>query len=305
MEKYTYLLYGFVVFSDVFIRELKPITYQEIKSIPKEKYIDIKITDKMIDVEKKIKKGIKCSFDKKLCFFLIDNIGIYCIQNGNLITVKKIGNSKFFTNFILGSSFGCLFAQKGIVAVHGAAGFFNDSSFIITGKSGCGKSTLMSALTLKGYRFLSDDISVLNMSSTEIDVCSGYAKQKLCSDAALKLGIDINKCVKIDEGRNKYEVSSYKVFEKEPKKLKFIFEIEKSSAADNVSIKEVTGINKIRHIFSNIYRNQIVSRIGLSDSYVKMIIDVSMSVKYYIMTRPDDTFYLDDQIKKIDNLLLS
>jgi hypothetical protein len=66
--------------------------------------------------------------------------------------------------FLLGSAFGALFHQRGLLPLHGSAIEVNGGAVVFLGASGSGKSSLAAAFSRRGYRVITDDVSVLSFS---------------------------------------------------------------------------------------------------------------------------------------------
>lgn len=301
MNKYYYKIYGLIVESEIFIPELIELNIID-EHTEYEIDVIVKYSDMTLQIKENISRKIHCSFTKEECWFLINNVAIYRICNGNKIFVESIGGQPNIKTFLLGSAFGCLLIQRDIVAIHGGTVLINNKTVTITGESGVGKSTLTSAFSCMGYKFLADDVSAISTSSDEeILVNPAYPQQKLCRDAAINLGLKIENLVRIDEGRDKFAIPSHKNFMQEPKKLYYIVEIvvKENGINNNVTIEEIIGVDKLQAIIKNIYRGEIAKVIGIKGEYFKHIISIAKQIKYYKISRTPDLFSLQEEIKLI------
>jgi len=302
MNKYIYKIYGLLVESEIYIKELiQPSKEMDFNKNIKSDVL-IKYDSMPFQIKQNINEGRSFSFKKDECWFLIEDIGIYRICNGNIISVEKLCNDEYkIQSFILGSSFGCLFIQRNMVALHGGTILINNKALVITGDSGAGKSTLTSNFRVKGYKFLSDDISVTDVGiNGQIIVNPAYPQQKLCRDSAIKLGLDIDKLVKIDEGRDKFAVPSKESFITESKTVAYMCEVGvRNDELDKVEIKEVLGIQKMKLINKNIYRTEIARDIGIKDEYFKQILRIAKQIKYFKVIRPKNSFTVNEQMQLI------
>jgi len=302
MDKYIYKIYGLLVESEIYIKELTQISEKMDFNKNIKSDVFIKYDSMPFYIKQCINQGKNFSFNKDESWFLIESVGIYRICNGNIISVEKLCEDKHkIQAFILGSSFGCLFIQRNIVAIHGGTILINNKALVITGDSGAGKSTLTSNFSVKGYKFLSDDISATDMDiNGEIIVNPAYPQQKLCRDSAIKLGLNLEKLVKIDEGRDKFAVPSKENFITESKTLAYICEVEvRNDGLDKVEIKEILGIEKMKLIIKNIYRTEIATDIGIIDEYFKQILRIAKQIKYFKVLRPKNLFTVNEQMNLI------
>lgn len=304
MSKFYYKVYGLIIESEFILSELVEVNEKEKNNI--ELKVDVSIRQcKMPEIIKKsIENGIIHDFNKNECWFIIKDIGIYRMVNGNEIFVEDIGgNFQDIKAFLLGSAFGCALIQRNLVAIHGSTILVKDKGVIITGHMGAGKSTLTSAFRAKGYKFLADDVSVTYMDeNNKISTNPAYPQQKLCRDAAIKLGLDLDNLNIIDEERDKFAIPSKESFIDLPKELNCICEIF-ISQDDNkhVVIEEILGMKKVERIICNIYRNGIAKTIGIKGIYFRNLIKMAEQIKYYKIIRPKDLFTVDEQI----NLIIS
>lgn len=90
---------------------------------------------------------------------------------------------------VLGAGLALIFEQRGFVVLHGSCVAVNDTALSLVGPSGAGKSTISAALVAAGATFVSDGMTVLDVSRPgEVLVRPGPALVKLLPDAAHTLG---------------------------------------------------------------------------------------------------------------------
>lgn len=87
----------------------------------------------------------------------------YYVRNGNEVRLEiepgtPIAN---VTTYLLGSGFGALCHQNGLLPLHASAIEFGAAVTAFLGDSGAGKSTLAACLRERGHRIVSDDICLL------------------------------------------------------------------------------------------------------------------------------------------------
>lgn len=321
MGKYLYKVYGLVVESEVQLKELIEVINEDVQLID----VKIKFEDTPSIIKEKIISGKTSKFNINDGWFCIKDVAIYYIRDGNNIIIEKDGgNDQDIKTFLLGSAFGALLIQRGTVAIHGGTVVLrdrsekgninntissNEKSIIITGDMGVGKSTLTSAFRLQGYKFLSDDVSVIGRSPIKsydgnelkyITVEAAYPQQKLCRDALLKLGYNVEDFDRIDESRDKFAIPSKNHFISEARRVNAICEvIVGESEESSVKIEEVVGLEKIKNIMKNIYRIEIARIVGIQPTYFNEILEISKEIKYYKVIRPKNKFTVNEQIKAI------
>ena len=93
--------------------------------------------------------------------------------------------------FLLGTSFGALLMQRGILPLHGSAMVVNGRGVVFTGMSGAGKSSLLAAFRKKGYPFLTDDVVAVTVDTAGTAwIHPSYPQQKLWRDSTKAVGVD-------------------------------------------------------------------------------------------------------------------
>lgn len=304
MEEYFYSVYGLTVQSEVELSELIEINKGDIRE--RDNTIDVNI--KYGEIPKYIMENINnkngCYYSFNESWFYIPNVAIYRICNGKDIYIKHIrGGMQEVKTFLLGGAFICLLYQRKTIAIHGGSILVNGGGIIVTGKCGAGKSTLTSAFRKSGYKYLADDLSVIGINNhAKLEVKTSYPQQKLCRDAAVKLGYNINKLLRIDEGRDKFAVPAREEFISSPKELKAIFEINADHSVNDIKIEEITGIKKLDFLIENLYESEIAKCYGL-ESYLNILLKLAKNIPYYKLTRPKNLFTVKEQINLITSIL--
>lgn len=195
--------------------------------------------------------------------------------------------------------------QRNMVAIHGGTIVVNNKAIILTGDRGSGKSTLITALRLKGYKFMSDDISSIYMGDTPM-IHYGFPYQKLCEDVMDNFDYKKDNYISLHGGEEiKYSIPVLESFVWKNMPLSVIVEISEGNV-DAVRIQEIKGGEKINKIIENIYRNEYFDYIGGMDSiYFKKCLEIAQKIKFYKMIRPKYKFTVDNQVEVLQKLLIS
>lgn len=289
---YLYRIYGLNIKS---YREIK-----ELVAIKKTSDIDIELVSEEIPIEKKklLDEERWLYYSETISMFRIRDNAIYLIENGNRIVVEEFKNCNAETlkTFLLGTALGLCLKQRNIVAMHGSSILIGNNVVICTGKSGAGKSTITNSFREKGFKFLADDVSALDiLNENTIIVNPAYPQQKICKDIMEKMGYEKELFKLIDECRGKYVIPARESFVYDAKKLTAICEISISDDPD-VNIQEITGVEKLKVIIKNIYRQEIFLREGMKSCYFKNILNIAKNILVYKIFRPKDKLTVDEQI---------
>ncbi|BCN29030.1 phosphoenolpyruvate carboxykinase (ATP) [Anaeromicropila herbilytica] len=235
----------------------------------------------------------------------IRDVAKYKITGGNLIQIDLYDKAdmELVKVYLLGTCMGVLLLQKGMIAIHGSTIVVNNQAIIITGQCGAGKSTLSTALRLKGYPILSDDISPLTMvESGKVMSVPAFPNQRICHDTAIKLGIDTSKLERACSEDFKYNLDISKEFMNHPVELFGIIQIVPEIMED-VVLTELTKYEKVELIKSNIYCNEFYSRMNYRPSYFKSIIDLANNIHTYRLLRPEGEFTVERQMELIIDVI--
>ncbi|MDO4536455.1 MAG: hypothetical protein Q4B63_11715 [Clostridium perfringens] len=301
VKEYFYNLYGLMVKSELEINELVSLKNRSTSNHDVEIKID-KVPNEKLE---KIPNNSWFLGEGDNFTFSIDNVANYHISKGNEIIVDSINNSpnQPVKTFLLGTSFGMLLQQRNTVAIHGGTVIVDNKSIVITGDQGAGKSTLVNGFRHRGFGFMADDVSVTGLDeNNNIVIKSAYPQQKVCKDAMIKMGYNLENFKLIDEGRQKYVVSVSKTFRREDLNLGAIFYITKDNVKE-VKIEEVKGTEKLNIVINNIYRIEILRLIGMNKEYFRKCLDIAKRIPIYKITRPANGFTIDDQMKEIEKIM--
>lgn len=295
--KYLYTAYELIIESEILLPELLP--YKENKCAKSD--VTIRFGEVSEDIRQAVNDGKTFNFEKNKMWFFIEKVAVFYIYNGDTIIVDPCENynKDYLRLFINGSSFGMLFIQRNNIAVHGSTLVIEGKSAIFTGLSGAGKSTLSVALRNKGYKFLTDDISLIAADSDGFfAVKPGFPQQKLCKDAMLEMGYNLDDFIKVNDDRDKYAVPVGDLFCEESMPLAAIFELEVGDV-DNVEIVKATASEKFIRMMNNIYLIEVTNHSGLHNVYFRKCMEIASKISFYRIIRPREGYTVERQIELI------
>jgi len=140
--------------------------------------------------------------------FEIPYAGRFLVRDGCQIMIAPLPGCDPATIrlFLLGSAFGALFHQRGLLPLHAGGVVAAYGCCAFGGDSGAGKSTLGAFLRRRGYRSLADDVLVVEPGGGRPRVLPGYPQTKLWADTAAVLGLDTAGRGRVGDSRDKYYV---------------------------------------------------------------------------------------------------
>lgn len=296
MSKYKYKAFGLNFISDFEIPELVPGNGEN----------DVEILyGKIEEMDGQFSDDMIFKADPSEISFQVKDIGGCRVINGKTAIIMPKDNFKHsvLRLFILTSIMGCILIQRKMIPIHGSCVMIGDSSIIIAGRSNAGKSTLTSYFLNKGYRFLSDDISVVKIDDLgDMFVQPGYPYRKLHGDSAEHHSINTDGLEKIDYEENKFLVPAHEYFVDEPKRLSALFEITPMNGCD-VEIKKVKGLSKLNVLMENLYRGTLASLFKTRAFYFEQIGTIASKLDIFRVIRPENQFTCEKQAELILNEL--
>jgi Serine kinase of the HPr protein, regulates carbohydrate metabolism len=295
--KYLYRVYGLNVESEIHLPELIPISQKlNLK-------IDVSISYGNIpeDIDNAIERENYYKISKNQFIFNVEGVADYYVYNGCNIIVQpaRLSSIDDIRIFLLGTAFGVLLIQRDCIALHGGTVDIDGQGVMIIGDRGSGKSTLTSSLRMKGYKLLSDDVSVICKSEKDgFDVCPAYPQQKLCEDIVNLLNFNRENYETVYYDKNKYKIPIINDFNNQPIPLTTIYELN-IGECESAYITEVKGLEKIGLIMKNIYRFEFLMDVGASNEYLKECINIAKSIMVYKICRPRGIICIEEQINLI------
>lgn len=297
MGSYQYRVYGLRVDSEIEIPELLP----DFEGNPDVSIILGKVP---VTLPKYQVKGVFYQAIKNDFLFRMDQVGAFRVCEGEEITVELIpdGNPELMRVFLLGSVFGALLHQKGILALHGSAVAYENGGLIITGRSSSGKSTLAASLAGKGYPFITDDISALHRCEKGFQVHHGIPQMKLWKDVVNKLGLNEG-LKKVRPSIEKYRNQVVSGFKSQATDVSRIIVLG-SKNTPGIDIKEIYGLEKFKLLKENTYRYQFINGLQVTDQHFLSISDLASSVKIFKVERPTSPLMIKELADEVESIII-
>lgn len=124
----------------------------------------------------------------------VEDVGRFLISAGQTIRVEPLDgiDPRNVRLFLLGSAFGALLHQRGLLPLHANAVEVDGRAFAFMGESGAGKSTLAAWFHDRGFLVLADDVCVVRFDSDgRALACPGLPRLRLWLDTIQLTGREV------------------------------------------------------------------------------------------------------------------
>lgn len=195
--------------------------------------------------------------------------------------------------FLLGSVFGALFHQRGLLPLHGCALEIDGGAVIFMGTSGSGKSSLAGALNQKGYRVITDDVSVLAFSPGGRPVVHSSCRHlKLGPEVLRKMGKNPKAYPQVLSDLEKYYVPLGEGFCVRPKPVHRAYELATHDSRD-FRVTPLRGIDKLTALITHSYRLDFLAGAARRKRYFEQCGQVAQQISVHRLIRPRWPFPLN------------
>lgn len=223
--------------------------------------------------------------DFQIVHMKIAGVARYQIKNGNEILIDPLpgASEKEVRLFLLGSAFGILLHQRGVLPVHASAVKVNGACVIFVGDSGAGKSTLAAFLNSAGYEVISDDVCALTINKHGKPVIwPGVPRIKLWSDALDELQYNSFSLVQDSSQENKFHLP-VNFNSSTPIELASIYELNENKRCE---IRKLGGGKKMQVLAKNIYRNEYITSDFLKKRIFQQCATTVNNIDVFKFSRP-------------------
>lgn len=286
---YQYYIYGLGIHTEIKLYDLKE----------REVAADVLVHYGVVsdDIAEYTKQGLTSIMSPTRVWFR-NSIGHFVVCDGNDILVQPFGDVDEIklASFVLGWCLAFLFQMRGFSAIHSSAIEIDKQAVLISGTSGAGKSTVALSLIDAGYRYLVDDIAMVNPKDDML-IQPGFPQQKICRNIAEQLEED--KLLYINEKKDKFARYNNQDFCDEPRNFTTMFILEKYDG-DRVLVEEVTGIKKLTNILKNLFLLDAYKAMGFTLEEKERCLELAGKIAIYTIYRPDGK----DSVREIRDAII-
>jgi hypothetical protein len=210
------------------------------------------------------------------------------IKGGRDISVEleSGATARDASGFVLGTSFGILLHQRGVLVLHGAAVAREGRAVAICGHSGAGKSTLAAALCRDGFEFVTDDICVVSPDAERRPVVLPDGRQlKLWREAIEGLDLATHQGEAVRESFEKYFIKPHSRAAATPR-LSAIFVLREARPPHQEGIESLALPDAVRMLDYQAYRPGLRAKLGSRPQMLAQAAALFGHAKVFLLTRP-------------------
>lgn len=246
-------------------------------------------------LQEPIARGVRFQATAKEFLLRVDGVARFMVIAGREIVIQRepTATDDDVRVFLLGSAFGALLHQQGLLPFHGSAIEVKSTAVAFLGPSGVGKSTLAAALARRGYRVMADDVAAVSVRDGEAMLVPGYPQLKIWADVAEKLGEDTGGLRRVRADLEKFGLPLARLHHESLAPLRRIYVLESTNTRD-LKLTELKGMEKLTALVGNTYRlNFLGSGEGRTPNF-EQCATVAERAVVVRATRPDTPFMLDE-----------
>lgn len=290
---FDYRLFGFTIRSEIRLPEVFPAT----DDAPP----DVTIRRGEIR-EMKSQYGLESEGETLL--LNVPEVGRYRIRGGSEITVEaqKGVPERNVRLYLLGSAFGALLHQRGMLPLHANAVDIQGKAVAFMGAPGAGKSTLAAWFHDQGHTVIADDVCVVGFGANgQPYAFPGLPRLRLWAEALAASGRDASglerSYVDSSQQLDKFDVplpASAAARTDVPLAALYVLD----SGAE-FTIRQLHGIEAAEAIFANTYRGSYVTATGNHKVHWEAAVRLVRALPVHIVTRQWSLAAMDPQSRRL------
>lgn len=215
--------------------------------------------------------------------------GRYRISTGNHITVQPAPDAppENLRLYLLGSAFGVLLHQRGLLVLHASAIEVNGQAVAFVGHSGAGKSTLAAHLRQRGYRVISDDLLAIDLDANGLPWAQpSLARIKLWADALKHIAHAPERLARDHSRLEKFHLDVVEDYREQPLPLARVYILMENHLDEGVHIEPQRGLDAVGLLARNTYKPHHLKALGLADAQFRHCSRTATHVSVARLRRP-------------------
>lgn len=300
---YRYQVYGLVVESEMELPELVLAG----NSMPD---VQIRFGEVPEAVDDPIIQWSWCTASSSEYILTVKGVARYHVCKGRFITIERRLElpepvaAPDIRLWLLGSAFGALLHQRGLLPLHVSAVKAPTGVWAFTGESGEGKSTLAGFLKRRfGWELVSDDVSVISPELASPLIYPGPRKLKLWKDALAHLCFSEGEAIRDLSNSEKFQLYLPSESACQVEELHALVLLESTSDDSEPSLQRLRGRAAFKACTDAIYRPHFWSLFKRPEQLIKDLGPLSQSIRVFRFRRPRTLVGLETNLRPLLDLM--
>jgi hypothetical protein len=215
----------------------------------------------------------------------VTGVGRFLIRDGREIVVERDSRAadRNVRLFLLGSAFGALLHQRGLLPLHANAIDVAGRGIAFAGHSGAGKSTMAAWFHDRGHTILADDVCVVTLDSAGKAVAwPGVPRLRLWREALEKSGRTVAGHRRSFDDLDKWDVPTAASAAARPLPLERIYVLARAEeTAPAPLVRRLAGVEAVDALVANTYRGGYVRLAGLTGAHLARCLEIARAVPVF------------------------
>jgi hypothetical protein len=233
----------------------------------------------------------------------VPGVARFLVRDGREIVIERDpnGSSRNLRLFLLGSAFGALLHQRGLLPLHANAIDVGGTAIAFSGHSGAGKSTLAAWFHDRGRAILADDVCVVGFDESNRALAfPGIPRLRLWREALEASGRDADQYNRSFDDMDKYDVPT-RTEALPPLPLVAIYLLRKvPEAQPEGTIRRLKGVEAVDALVANTYRGGYLKAIGRTGEHLAACVNLARAVPVFEATRRWGFDSFDEQARRLE-----
>ena len=288
MDKRAYAVYGLSIRSDIALPGLA--------AAPLADDADVDIRRERLPIEECAPGGYSATALGTL--LNVPRVGRYLIRDGREILVepRPAASDRNLRLFLLGSAFGALLHQRGLLPLHANAIDLGGRAVAFAGHSGAGKLTIAAWFHDRGCPILADDVCVIGFVDGAPVAYPGLPRLRLWREALEASGRAVEEHLRSYDDTEKYDVPTRSPA-RDPLPLDRVYLL---GRAPEAKITRLTGVDAVEALVANTYRGAYLRSIGRTGAHLTTCLRIARAIPVFEAARVWGFEAFDGQAERLD-----
>lgn len=200
--------------------------------------------------------------------------------------------------YLLGSAFGALLHQRGLLPLHANAVVLDGRAIAFMGASGSGKSTLAAWFQDRGRSVLADDVCAVTVERGTPYALPGVPRLRLWRDALERSGREPGRFEPSFDGRDKFDLPSpHAAAVRTP--LAAVYLLEEGDV--DLSMERLAPSKAIEALIANTYRGRCVQLLGATARHFDACVALGQTVPMHLVKRRKDIGSFEQTAQRLES----